>query len=214
MKGFLFNDKLVIFHQLAFSGILVVNDSLCHVDIEINIVDIHFTATMEKQLDQVEEGTVPWKDILKDFYPDLDEAVKVAETELEKVEIRDEVSDVECDLCGRMMVYKYGPHGKFLACPGYPECKNTKKIVKDTGGVCPECGGKMLSKKSKTGKEYFGCENNPKCGFMTWDVPTAEKCPKCGGGLFKKKGRNGKVYCAKEGCGYVKESAEEEKSEE
>ncbi len=181
-----------------------------------DIVDVDFTANMEEKLDEVEEGKSDWVKTLSDFYGPFMESLDKAEEETKGVKIKlpEEESDEVCELCGRKMVVKSGRFGKFLACPGFPECKNTKKIVKDTGGICPECGGKMLSKKSKTGKEYFGCENNPKCGFMTWDVPTAEKCPKCDGGLFKKKGKNGKVYCAKEGCGYVKESAEEEKSEE
>lgn len=137
-----------------------------------SIVDIHFTATMEKQLDQVEEGTMPWKEILKEFYPDLDKAVKVAEAELEKVEIRDEVSDVECDLCGRMMVYKYGPHGKFLACPGFPECKNTKAYFEKLDVACPKCGGDILVKKTRKGRRYYGCANNPECDYMVWQRPT------------------------------------------
>ena len=137
-----------------------------------NIVDVHFTATMEDLLDRVEEGSVHWKEILKAFYPDLDEAVKLAEKELEKVEIRDEVSDVACDLCGRMMVYKYGPHGKFLACPGFPECKNTKAYFEKLDVACPKCGGDVLVKKTKKGRRYYGCANNPACDYMVWQRPT------------------------------------------
>ncbi len=137
-----------------------------------NIVDVHFTATMEHLLDQVEEGTVHWKELLKEFYPDLDEAVKSAEKELEKVEIRDEVSDVVCDVCGRMMVYKYGPHGKFLACPGFPECKNTKPFFEKLDIACPKCGGDILVKKTKKGRRYYGCSNNPECDYMVWKRPT------------------------------------------
>ena len=136
------------------------------------IVDVHFTATLENKLDQVEEGSVPWKEILKEFYPNLDEAVKDAEKALEKVEIRDEVSDVECDVCGRMMVYKYGPHGKFLACPGFPECKNTKAFFEKLDVVCPKCGGDILVRKTKKGRRYYGCANNPECDYMVWQRPT------------------------------------------
>ncbi len=139
-----------------------------------NIVDVHFTATMEDLLDKVEEGTVPWKEILKDFYPDLDEAVKQAEIDLEKVEIRDEVSDVVCDECGRMMVFKYGPHGKFLACPGFPECKHTKPFFEKLDVTCPKCGGDVLVKKTKKGRRYYGCANNPECDYMVWQRPTKQ----------------------------------------
>ncbi len=139
-----------------------------------NIVDVHFTATMETLLDQVEEGTVPWKEVLKEFYPDLDKAVTNAEKELEKVVIRDEVSDVECDVCGRMMVYKYGPHGKFLACPGFPECKNTKPFFEKLDIACPKCGGDILVKKTKKGRRYYGCANNPDCDYMVWKRPTKQ----------------------------------------
>ena len=116
-----------------------------------------------------------------------------------------------CELCGKKMVIKIGRFGKFLACSGFPECKNTKRIVQETGGLCPLCGGKVLEKKSKTGKKYYGCEHNPKCSFMTWDEPLKEKCPQCGSSLFKKRGKAGKIYCAKEGCGYergLKDKAE------
>lgn len=119
-----------------------------------------------------------------------------------RVKVPDEETDEICELCGRKMVIKTGRFGKFLACPGFPECKNTRKIVQDTGGVCPLCGGKVLAKKSKKGKVYYGCENNPKCGFMTWDTPLKETCPKCGATLFRKAGKMGRIYCAKEGCDY------------
>ena len=119
-----------------------------------------------------------------------------------RVKVPDEETDEICELCGRKMVIKTGRFGKFLACPGFPECKNTRKIVQDTGGVCPLCGGKVLAKKSKKGKVYYGCEHNPKCGFMTWDTPLKETCPKCGATLFKKTGKMGRIYCAKDGCDY------------
>lgn len=139
-----------------------------------SIVDVNFTATMEGLLDQVEEGNVHWKSVLENFYPDLDHAVKVAEKELEKVEIKDEVSDVQCDVCGRMMVYKYGPHGKFLACPGFPECKNTKPFFEKLDVACPKCGGDILVKKTKKGRRYYGCANNPECDYMVWQRPAKQ----------------------------------------
>lgn len=137
-----------------------------------SIVDVNFTAMLEGLLDQVEEGNVKWKSILRNFYPDLNEAVENAEKELEKIEIRDEVSDVPCELCGRMMVYKYGPHGKFLACPGFPECKNTKPYLEKLDIPCPKCGGDILVRKTKKGRRYYGCANNPECDYMVWQRPT------------------------------------------
>ncbi len=137
-----------------------------------SIVDVNFTATMEGLLDQVEEGNVKWKSVLRNFYPDLDEAVTNAEKELEKIEIRDEVSDVPCEVCGRMMVYKYGPHGKFLACPGFPECKNTKPYFEKLDVQCPKCGGDILVRKTKKGRRYYGCANNPECDYMVWQKPS------------------------------------------
>ena len=178
-----------------------------------SIVDVNFTAYMEGLLDRVEDGSVKWKTVVRNFYPDLHEAVEQAQKELEQVKIEDEVTDVICEECGRNMVVKYGPHGKFLACPGFPECKNTKRIVNETGGLCPHCGGKMLAKKSKKGKPFFGCENYKDCNFMTWDTPLEDKCPKCGSTLFKKVGKQGQVYCAKDGCGYVRPADEDKKNE-
>ena len=135
------------------------------------IVDVNFTAMVEGLLDAIEEGTVRWKSVLENFYPDLDEAVKTAEKELAKVEIKDEVSDVPCEVCGRMMVFKYGPHGKFLACPGFPECKNTKPYFEKLDIPCPKCGGDILVKKTKKGRRYYGCANNPECDYMVWQRP-------------------------------------------
>ncbi len=163
-----------------------------------SIVDVKFTATMEHQLDQVEEGSTDWVQILKDFYGPFEKDLNSAEKEMEKVTIADEESDVICDKCGRTMVYKMGRFGKFLACPGFPACRNTKAIVVDTGAECPKCGGRVLEKKSQKGKKYFGCESNPSCDFVTWDQPTKEHCPKCGGSLFDKKiGKKKKQYCGK-----------------
>ena len=168
------------------------------------IVDVDFTAQMEKNVDEVEEGAADWVDTLSTFYEDFAATLSQAEKNMDgtRVKVPDEETDEICELCGRKMVIKTGRFGKFLACPGFPECKNTRKIVQDTGGVCPLCGGKVLAKKSKKGKVYYGCENNPKCGFMTWDTPLKETCPKCGATLFRKAGKMGRIYCAKEGCDY------------
>ena len=166
-----------------------------------SIVDVSFTANMEGLLDMVEEGKVQWKEVIRNFYPDLDEAVKIAEKELESVEIEDEVTDVVCEECGRNMVIKYGPHGKFLACPGFPECRNTKPYLEKIGVPCPKCGSEVVIRKTKKGRKYFGCENNPECDFMSWQKPSREKCPECGGYMVEK---GNKLACADEKCGYVK----------
>ena len=166
-----------------------------------SIVDVNFTANMEGLLDMVEEGKVPWKEVIRNFYPDLDEAVKIAEKELESVEIEDEVTDVVCEECGRNMVIKYGPHGKFLACPGFPECRNTKPYLEKIGVSCPKCGSEVVIRKTKKGRKYYGCENNPECEFMSWQKPSKEKCPECGGYMVEK---GNKLACADEKCGYVK----------
>ncbi len=176
-----------------------------------DIVDVEFTATMEGTLDKVEAGKMDWKQTLRDFYGPFEATLKNAEEKMDgtRIQVPDEETDEVCELCGRNMVIKTGRYGKFLACPGYPECKNTKKLVKETGGFCPKCGGRMLSKKSKKGRVYYGCESNPSCDFMSWDEPTKEVCPQCGKTLFKKKGKNAKLYCAAEGCGYEKPVAKE-----
>ncbi len=166
------------------------------------IVDETFTANMESLLDKVAEGSVGWKTVVSNFYPDLDAAVQIAEKELEKVEIQDEVTDVVCDLCGRNMVVKYGPHGRFLACPGFPECRNTKPYLEKIGVACPKCGKEVVLRKTKKGRKYYGCESNPECDFMTWQKPSKEKCPKCGGYMVEK---GNKIVCADNQCGYVKE---------
>ena len=164
------------------------------------IVDERFTANMESLLDKVEEGTVDWKMIIRNFYPDLDAAVKAAEAELEKVKIEDEVTDVVCEQCGRHMVIKYGPHGRFLACPGFPECRNTKPYFEKIGVACPKCGKDIVLKKTKKGRKYYGCENNPDCDFMSWQKPSKVPCPQCGGYMVEK---GNKKVCADEQCGYV-----------
>ena len=165
-----------------------------------SIVDVNFTANMEGLLDMVEEGKVEWKEIIRNFYPDLDEAVKKAEKELETVKIEDEVTDVICEECGRNMVIKYGPHGKFLACPGFPECRNTKPYLEKIGVPCPVCGKEIVVRKTKKGRRYYGCEDNPECEFMSWQKPSKEKCPECGGYMVEK---GSKLVCADEKCGYV-----------
>ena len=174
-----------------------------------SIVDVNFTANMESLLDMVEEGKVNWKTVVSNFYPDLDEAVKNAEKELEKVQIEDEVTDVVCELCGRNMVVKYGPHGKFLACPGFPECRNTKPYLEKIGISCPKCGKEVVIRKTKKGRKYYGCENNPECDFMSWQKPSEKKCPNCGGYMLEK---GNKLVCADEQCGYV-ETMEKKKEE-
>lgn len=167
-----------------------------------DIVDVKFTAQMETDLDKVESGDLDWVETIRDFYAGFEETLQKAEKSMEGVRIKipEVETDVVCELCGRNMVIKSGRFGKFLACPGYPDCKNTKPIVQETPGECPLCGGKILQKKSKTGHKYFGCEKNPECKFMTWDEPTAQKCPDCGKTLFKQRG--GRLYCADEQCKY------------
>lgn len=171
------------------------------------IVDAKFTAQMENDLDEVEKGEKEWVSALHEFYDDFEKTLEKAETAMEgkRVKVPDEETDVICDLCGRNMVIKYSRYGKFLACPGFPECKNTKKIVQETEGNCPLCGKKMLLKKSKKGRSFYGCEGFPECSFMTWNVPSVEKCPKCGSSLFVKGGKSGKLICEKPDCGYERE---------
>ncbi len=168
-----------------------------------SIVDVNFTANMESLLDCVEDGTVNWKTVVSNFYPDLEDAVKIAHDELDQIQIDDEVTDEICELCGRNMVIKYGPHGKFLACPGFPECKNTKPYLEKIGVACPNCGSDVVLRKTKKGRKYYGCEKNPDCEFMTWQKPSKIKCAKCGG-LMVEKGN--KLACENPHCGYVESS--------
>ena len=170
------------------------------------VVDVEFTANMEQQLDGVEHGKADWVDTLDAFYKEFSKTLERAEENLsgEKIKVPEVESDVVCEQCGRKMVIKSGRYGKFLACPGYPECKNTKRIVEETGAVCPKCGGSIVAKKSKNNRKFFGCSNYPQCDFVTWSEPTKELCPKCGKTLFKKKGRNAGVACLTEGCGFEK----------
>lgn len=180
-----------------------------------DIVDIDFTANMEKRLDDVEMGKEEWKQIIRDFYPDFKKSVENAAEKLEKIEIKDEETDIICEKCGRNMVIKYGRYGKFLACPGFPECQNAKPYFEEAGVNCPECGGKVLIKKTKKGRIYYGCEHNGDgCDFMSWNKPTGEKCPECGAFLEEKGRKNPKIVCSNEKCGYMKEKPAEEENEE
>ena len=173
-----------------------------------SIVETDFTANLEGLLDCVEEGTVNWKTVIENFYPDLEAAVQAAEKELEEVKIEDEATDVVCEECGRYMVSKYGPHGRFLACPGFPECRNTKPYLEKIGVPCPKCGKEVVLRKTKKGRKYYGCENNPECDFMSWQKPSKEKCPECGSYMVEK---GSKLACAGEGCGFVKVKEKEPK---
>ena len=169
-----------------------------------HIVDAKFTAKMETDLDRVEHGDCDWVSMLHGFYDDFEKTLSKAEVAMEgkRVKVPDEETDVVCELCGKKMVIKIGRFGKFLACPGFPECRNTKKIVQETKGTCPLCGKKIVLKKSKKGRSFYGCDNYPNCNFMTWSTPVEDTCPKCGCTLFKKGGRSGKLVCEKPGCGF------------
>ena len=171
------------------------------------IVDPAFTANLETLLDGIADGTVKWKTVIENFYPDLDEAVKAAEKEQEKVSIADEESDEICDKCGRRMVYKYGQYGKFLACPGFPECRNTKPYFEKIGVACPKCGKDIVIKKTTKGRRYYGCLGNPECDFMVWQRPSDQKCPRCGGLMLEK---GSKLVCADEACGYQMDAKKEQ----
>ena len=172
-----------------------------------SIVDVTFTANMEYLLDRIGDGSIPYKTVIRNFYPDLKEAVEKAEKELEEIKIEDEVSDVICDQCGRNMVIKYGPHGKFLACPGFPECKNTKTYFEKIGIPCPKCGKDIVIRKTQKGRKYFGCIDIPECDFMTWQKPSGKNCPKCGNVLLAK---GQKLVCADEACGYREDQKNED----
>jgi DNA topoisomerase-1 len=165
-----------------------------------SIVDVTFTANLESLLDMVEEGNMEWKSVIRNFYPDLKEAVEHGKEELEHITIEDEVSDEVCEYCGRNMVFKYGPHGKFLACPGFPDCRNTKPYFEKTGVACPECGGEILIKKTKKGRRYYGCEHHPECNFMSWQRPSNRRCPNCGSYMLEK---GKKLSCSDVACGYT-----------
>ncbi len=172
-----------------------------------SIVDVNFTVNLEALLDAVEDGNVHWKTVVSNFYPDLEEAVEEAEKQLEQITIEDETTDVICEECGRNMVIKYGPHGKFLACPGFPDCRNTKPYLEKIGVACPKCGKDLVIRKTKKGRRYYGCENNPECDFMSWQKPSEEHCPKCNQVLLEK---GSKLVCIDETCGFVKNKKVEE----
>ena len=181
-----------------------------------DIVDTEFTADFEERLDAVEEGEVNWKQILRDFYPNFAETLKVAEQQIEKVEVKDEPSDVPCDKCGAMMVYKMGRFGKFLACPNFPDCRNTKPILNYIAAPCPSCGGRLMEKTSRKNRKFYGCEHYPECDFVSWEMPVVDKCPQCGGYMVEKRGRKGEVWhlCANETCRCRVEVKQEEETEE
>ena len=170
------------------------------------IVNVKFTAQMEQELDVIENGETEWRELLSQFYNDLEKTLKKAKADMEgvKIHLKEDETDIICEKCGRQMVVKMGRYGKFIACPGYPECKNIKKYVEKVGVTCPECGSDVITRKTKTGKVFYGCSNYPACNFMSWNEPTEEKCPQCSSILFKKKGKKPTLYCAKEGCGYEK----------
>ncbi len=173
------------------------------------IVDVNFTSNMEALLDGIAEGEVKWKTVIENFYPDLEVAVKAAEEEMEKIQVQDEVTDEICENCGRNMVIKYGPHGKFLACPGFPECKNTKPYFEKIGVACPKCGKDIVLKRTRKGRMYYGCVGNPECDFMSWVRPVADKCPKCGSLMYAK---SNKLACSNAECGYVCAKTESEEN--
>lgn len=166
------------------------------------IVDETFTAAMEEELDKVADGELDWKEIVRKFYPSLEKSVDAAERDLEKVTIEDELSEEFCDICGRQMVIKYGPHGRFLACPGFPECRFTKPYLEKIGVLCPKCGKEIVLRKTKKGRKFYGCEGNPECDFMSWQKPSDVKCPQCGGYMLEK---GNKLVCADEKCGFIQE---------
>ena len=174
------------------------------------IVNVKFTAQMEQDLDKIENGSEQWVDLLDSFYGDFEKTLKKAKTEMEgvKLHLKEDETDIVCELCGRKMVVKVGRYGKFIACPGYPECKNVKKFVQEIGVTCPKCGGNVIVRKTKKGKPFYGCSNYPQCDFVSWNEPVNEKCPNCGEILFKKKGKKPVLYCAKEGCGFEKKIEE------
>ena len=169
-----------------------------------DIVDVKFTSDMEDKLDGVEANTISWVELLDAFYKPFSESLQKAWDTIERVEIPDEVSDEVCDKCGAKMVYKMGRYGRFLACPNYPECKNTKPILEKIGVACPKCGGAILKKRSRKGKTFYGCEKYPACDFVSWDRPVEMRCPKCGGVMVKRVGQNGSyIACTNADCKYI-----------
>lgn len=195
-RGYVMREKKQLFPTEL--GIMITN---MMEEYFADIVDIAFTAGMEEQLDEVEEGKLDWHKVLSDFYGPFEKTLENAESKIEKVEIKDEVSDVPCDKCGAMMVYKLGRYGRFLACPNFPECRNTKAIQVEIDASCPKCGGKLLQKTSRKGRKFYGCERYPECDFVSWDMPVSEKCPKCGSYMTLSHTKKGDFYvCANENC--------------
>ena len=170
------------------------------------IVNVKFTAQMEQDLDTVESGETQWDTLLSEFYADFEKTLKKAKTDMQgvKIQLKEDETDIICEKCGRRMVVKVGRYGKFIACPGYPECKNIKKYVEEVGVKCPKCGGDVIVKHTKKGKSFYGCSNYPTCDFVSWYEPVDERCPNCGDILFKRKGKKGGVFCQHDGCGYKK----------
>lgn len=179
-----------------------------------NIVDVDFTAKMEEKLDKVEEGKIEWKEILRQFYPDFKQMLTEAEEKIAHIEIEDEKTDILCESCGRNMVIKYGRYGKFLACPGFPDCRNTKPFFEDAHIKCPLCEGKVLIRKTKKGRKFYGCDNNPECTFMSWNKPTGEKCPECGDFLVEKGTKKVRIVCNNSECSYSIQKDEQENEQE
>jgi DNA topoisomerase-1 len=195
----------VVFDKKSFVptelGILV-NDLL--IEYFKNIVNEEFTAELEEKLDEIAEGDLPWVKVVESFYKDFDLFLKKAEEEIKEIEIQDEISDVICEKCGKNMVIKHGRFGKFLACPGYPECKNTKAIVDELNVKCPKCDGNLVKRKSKKGRVFYGCSNYPNCDFVSWDEPIEEKCPQCGGIMVIKRNKKEKIIkCISKECEYM-----------
>ena len=181
----------------------LVNDLL--IEYFDNVINEEFTAELEDKLDSIAEGHIDWKKVVDDFYDDFRKYLIKAEEEVDKIEIKDEVSDVLCEKCGRNMVIKLGRFGKFLACPGYPDCKNTKPILDELNVNCPKCNGKIIRKKSKKGRTFFGCSNYPECEFVSWDEPIDDKCPNCGEYMIIKRNKNGDIIkCSNKECGFIK----------
>ena len=176
-----------------------------------SIVDIDFTASMETELDKVEEGTKDWKELLREFYPPFEDMLNTAQSEMEKIEIEDEPSDEICEKCGATMVYKMGRYGKFIACPNFPECRNTKPILKYIDAHCPKCGGRLLEKLSKKKRKFYGCENYPECDFVSWEQPVDDRCPKCDSYMTLKRRKDGTIkICSNETCRHYEPYIEKE----
>ena len=172
-----------------------------------DVINVEFTAKIENEFDEIAEGKEQWKQMIREFYAPFEKELEKVEKELEHVKIEDEVTDVICDKCGRNMVIKYGPHGKFLGCPGFPECHNTYPYLEKIGVACPKCGKDVILKKTKKGRMFYGCEGYPECDFVSWQKPSDKKCPKCGGYMIEK---GSKLVCADETCGYVESKNDKE----